>query len=99
MICRDLLTIDEDLLIDEPSLSQFKLLDLSDRGGLKYPSELVLESIVSAWKIFVSIENDNEMMALLVEGPSRNILVDLSMNYILNANVCDSWIMYARFVL
>ena len=97
MICRDLLTMDKDLLIDEPSLSQFKLLDLSYRGGLKYLSELVLESIVTAWKIFVSIENDNEMMALLVEGPSRNILVDLSMNSILDADVCDSWVNVCPF--
>ena len=44
----------KDLHIDELSLSQFKLLDLSDRGGLKYPSELYLESI-TAWKIFVRI--------------------------------------------
>ena len=97
MICRDLLTMDKDLLIDEPSLSQFMLLDLSYRGGLKYLSELVLESIVTAWKIFVSIENDNEMMALLVEGPSRNILVDLSMNSILDADVCDSWVNVCPF--
>ena len=37
------------------------------------------------------------MMALLVEVPSRNILVDLSMNYILDADVCDSWINVCPF--
>ena len=39
-ICRDLLTVDKDLIIDDLSISQFKLLDLSDRGSLKYPSEI-----------------------------------------------------------
>ena len=64
-ICRDVLTIERDLLVDEPdATSQFKLLELSDRGGLKYPSEIVLESIISTWKIFICIENDRELMEL-----------------------------------
>ena len=46
-ICRDVLTIERDLVCEHP-LSKFKLLELTDRGGLKYPSEVVLESIVTA---------------------------------------------------
>ena len=34
-LCRDFLTVDKDLIIDDLSISQFKLLDLSDRGCLK----------------------------------------------------------------
>ena len=42
LICRDILTLEKALFIDDMSLSQFKLLDLSDRGSLKYPYEMVL---------------------------------------------------------
>ena len=62
LICRDILTLEKDLIIDD--ISQFKLLDLSDRGSLKYPSEMVLEFIVIVWKIFVNIENDDQLMML-----------------------------------
>ena len=91
-ICRDILTFDRDLLVDEPStLSQFKLLELSDRGGLKYPSEVVLESIVTAWKILICIKYDSELMPTFVKGPSRKIIVDLTLNVILEADDCQSW--------
>ena len=54
-ICRDVLTIEKDLLVDEvDTTSKFKLLELSDRGDLKYPSEVALESIVTVWKIFIA---------------------------------------------
>ena len=85
-ICRDILTIDKDL-IDDLSISQFKLLDLSERGSLKYPSEIVLESSVIVWKIFMTIKNNNELMVKLLEGPSRKILVELSTNSVLDCNI------------
>ena len=50
---REVLTIERDLLVDEHPLSKFKLLELTDRGGLKYPSKVVLESIVTAWRIYI----------------------------------------------
>ena len=90
-ICRDVLTIERDLLVDEvDTISKFKL-SLSDRGGLIYPSEVVLESIVTAWKIFTCIENDSELMEIFVKGPCRKVLVDLSMNVILEAGGCQLW--------
>ena len=63
--------IGKDLLIDELPLSQYKLLELSDRGNLKYSSELVLESIVIAWKIFLIIENNSELMSIVYFGEVR----------------------------
>ena len=91
LICRDILTLEKDLFIDDMSLSQFKLLDLSDRGSLKYPSEMVLECIVIVWKIFVNIENDDELLILLIEGPSRKILIELSVYYIMASEHCNLW--------
>ena len=89
-ICDDALTVEKRLVVDDLSDSQFKLLLLSDRGSLKYPSEIVLESIVDVWKIVIKIENSNDLMAMLVEGPSRKIIFDLSMNHILE-NEGDFW--------
>ena len=78
------------LVVDDLSDSQFKLLLLSDRGSLKYPSEIVLESIVDVWKIVIKIENSNDLMAMLVEGPSRKIIFDVLMNHIIE-NEGDFW--------
>ena len=78
-------------LIDDMSLAQFKLLDLSDHGSIKYPSEMVLECIVIVWKIFVNIENDDELLMQLIEGPSRKILIELSIHYIMASEHCDLW--------
>ena len=68
-ICDDALTVEKRLVADDLSESQFKLLLLSDRGSLKYPSEIVQESIVDVWKIVIKFENSNDLMAMLVEGP------------------------------
>ena len=57
--------------------SQFKLLELTDRGELKYPSEPVPSCAITLWRILVSIENSDELSNLLVDGPSRKILVEL----------------------
>ena len=87
-IFREVLTIERDLLVDEHPLSKFKLLELTDRGGLKYPSKVVLESIVTAWRIYIGIENDSQLMEMFVRGPSRKIIVELSMNFILDGGDC-----------
>ena len=51
-VCLHMLTIDKEFLLDLDLDSQYKLLQLTDRGGLKYPSEPVLNSILVLWKTF-----------------------------------------------
>ena len=51
-ICIDLITIEKTLLIEGLCQSDFKLLESTDRGSLKYPSETVLESVLTLWKLF-----------------------------------------------
>ena len=58
------------------------LLQLTDRGRLKYPSEPVFYVVIILWKIFVLIESDDKLLTLLVEGSSRNILVQLTLIFI-----------------
>ena len=74
-----------DNAIENNVILGFKLLELTDLGSLKYPSEPVLESILTLWKLFSAIENDRQLMTLLVDGPARNILVELSIIYIENS--------------
>ena len=50
----------------------------------------MLESIVDVWKIVIKIENSNDLMAMLVEGPSRKIIFDVLMNHIIE-NEGDFW--------
>ncbi|KAI6648566.1 hypothetical protein LOD99_8046 [Oopsacas minuta] len=76
-LCQDLLTIDKDCLIHESTGFQYRLLELTDREGLKYPSELVLDSIITVWKNFTVIEGYAEWMRIFVEGSYRQILLDL----------------------
>ena len=53
-VCLHLLTVDKEIILDLVSDSEFKLLQLTDRGGLKFPSEPVLDSILVLWKRFMS---------------------------------------------
>ena len=58
-ICQDVLNIERYLQVDEvDTISKFKLLELSDLGSLKYPSEVVLESVHCLEDLYLHVEND-----------------------------------------
>ena len=84
-----MLTVDKEFLLDLDLDSQYTLLQLTDRGGLKYPSEPVLNSILVLWKTFSVIENNKELLAKLVSGPSRKILVELTLMYLEDSDYRD----------
>ena len=67
-MCTDVLTFDKEYPLEFDSDSQLKLLELTDRGKLKYPSEPVLNCAIALWRILVSIENNDELSNLLVDG-------------------------------
>ncbi|KAI6658898.1 Transposable element P transposase [Oopsacas minuta] len=50
-------------------------------GGLKYPSEHVLSSVITLWRILFAIEDNDHFAKLLVHGPARKILVELTFIY------------------
>ena len=58
-VCSGALTYDKELVFE--SHSEFKLLQLTDRGGLKYPPEPALTSVITLWKILIAIENNNQL--------------------------------------
>ena len=90
-MCTDVLTFDKEYPLEFDSDSQFKLLELTDRGELKYPSEPVLSCAITLWRILVSIENNDELSNLLVDGPSREILVKLTIIYIEDDTNINLW--------
>lgn len=90
-LCTDTLTYDKEFIPDSDSISQFKLLQLADRGGLKYPSEPVLSSVITLWKILFAIEDNDQMANLLVHGPARIILVELTLIYMEDDASIDIW--------
>ena len=57
--CLKFLTVDKDLAIDE---SKFQLIKIMDRGSLKWPSNIVVESIIMVWKCFSIIEQNESLM-------------------------------------
>ena len=90
-MCPDTLTFDKEFVFDVESHSEFKLLQLTYRGGLKYPSEPVLNSVITLWKIMIAIENNNQRLTLLVDGPSRRLILELTLIYMENDDDIDIW--------
>ncbi|KAI6661466.1 hypothetical protein LOD99_13339 [Oopsacas minuta] len=92
-LCTDTLTYDKEFIPDSDSISQFKLLQLTDRGELKYPSEHVLSSVITLWRILFAIEDNDHLANLLVHGPARKILLELTLIYMegdASIDICKS---------
>ena len=86
-----ILTLDKNLLLEELEDTQFKLISLCDRGQLKYPTEPVIDVIVFVWKIFIAIEQNSQLMEMLVNGPSRNIITELAIIFLENGGYSEVW--------
>ena len=74
--CMSLITQDKELEIVGTE-DTYKLIQLIDRGALKWPSHIVIDTIIIVLKIFITIENDEFFLAFLA-GPSRQILIQLT---------------------
>ena len=59
--------------------SAYKLIEILDRGSLKWPSQPVLDVILKIWNIYTSIESDSDLFNKLLTEPSRSILVRLTL--------------------
>ena len=64
--------------IEEPSESKYRLIQIIDRGSLKWPSNDVIEAIITLWKVFSSIESQQTIFGSSITGPSRSILIQLA---------------------
>ena len=79
--CMDFLTVDK-FLYPEDSDSKYKIFEFIDRGNLKWPSDVVLDAVIITWKIFIIIEQNDELLNRFIAGSSRNTLVHLSFSTI-----------------
>ena len=79
--CLSMLTQDEELEIVDFE-DENKLIQLIDRGRLKWPSHIVIDTIIVVWKVFVAIENEKLLMLRFLSGLSRKILIQLATLYI-----------------
>ena len=55
--CFSFLTENKEMEIEELSKSKYRLIEIIDRGSLKWPSKDVIETIVTLWKLCSSIES------------------------------------------
>ena len=87
--CVSLLTHDESFSL-ECEDTDLNLIHIAGRGGLKYPSDEVINAVIALWKILYKIEQDNCLMKQFVAGTSETILIQLSISRIEFENF-DFW--------
>ena len=76
--CYSLLTEDKTMEIQDLD-SDFTLIQLLDRGGLKWPSTQVIHAVFTIWKMFTKIECSPVFIKDFLRSDSRSILVQLTL--------------------
>ena len=91
-LCHDCtLTLIQDKTLENKDLeSSVVLIQLLDRGGLKWPSKQVLNAILTLWKIFVGIESSVALLNLFIRSDAKSILVKLANDKIVYEG-CEDW--------
>ena len=77
-------------MVIEEADSSFGLIQLLDRGGLKWPSQLVFAAVCTLWKVFIQIEQSPVLLKDFLISNSRSILVQLSIFKIESEDI-DDW--------
>ena len=70
------LTENKDIEISETT--KYDLVRYIDRGSLKWPSDIVIESIIVLWKIFTKIDENEVLKKQFYSSPSRKVLIHLA---------------------
>ena len=93
-ICVLKLTENKDIDISETT--KYDLVRYIDRGSLKWPSDIVIGSIIVLWKIFTKIDENETLKKEFYFSPSRKVLIHLAENVLVDRysehwrNDCDS---------
>ena len=74
--CLTDLTEDKDIEFHDVQ-SVYTLIELVDRGSLKWPPQPVLNAVIKIWMVYTSIESDSTLYERLLTEQSRSILVKL----------------------
>ena len=63
------------------------MIQLTDHGSLKWPSQPVIEATITLWSMYLQIKNNPETFAALIKSQSRSVLVELTVQKI-ESNDC-----------
>ena len=74
--CNQQLTEDKDIEIKDAP--KYDLVRYIDRGSLKWPSDIVIDSIVLLWKIFIKIDGNEALKKQFYSSPSRKLVICLA---------------------
>ena len=88
--CYSILTENKYMEIEDPD-STFALIGLLDRGGLKWPSNFVLNAVFTLWKVFTMIERSPVHLKNFLRSDSKSILVQLTLLK-LDSGECEDFI-------
>ena len=72
-------------------LTEIKHMKILDRGGLKWPSNFVLNAVFTLWKVFTMIERSPVHLKCFIRSYSRSILVQLTLLK-LDSDECEDFI-------
>ena len=87
--CIFFLTEDKSIVIEEVN-SSCGLIQLLDRGGLKWPSQIVFSAVCTLWKVFIQIEQSPVLLKDFLISNSRSILIQQSILTI-ESEDSDDW--------
>ena len=80
--CHNFLTSEKQMEVVNDMGSQFILIDLLDRGSLKYPSIAVIDCVNIVYETFMKIDSSELLSKKFFVGPCRTILIRISMKLI-----------------
>ena len=82
--CRDFQTIDKELLFDPDETIIYRLIDVMDRGSLKWPSDSALNSIILVWRILITLKQCEDVWSLFVNFKPKKTLIEISILFLEN---------------
>ena len=80
--CHNFLTTEKQMEVVNDMGSQFIIIELLDRGSLKYPSIAVSECAKIVYETFIKINSSEILSKNFFVGPCRTMLVRISMKLI-----------------
>ena len=86
--CHNFLTSPKDIQVLNDT--GFSMIELLDRGSLKYPSELVYQALIIMYEIFLKIDNHSNLSTLFYQGACRGKLVQLSL-FVVEEKYSEIW--------
>ena len=78
LLCRNFLTTNTSIQLNNDMDIQFRLIEFVDRGSLKYPSTSVIESAKVIFDIFSKIDCNKKQFEIFYSGFPRTKLIQLA---------------------